>query len=208
MSIIASGPPNFDASDLPVLCPVLHHVNIKTNRQREMIDWYERVIGSQRVFKRHDIAFISNDAANHRIALASLRNYVEPDERESHIGMHHTGFEYRSMDELLLNYVRLKREGIMPVRCLDHGMTTSFYYRDPDGNRVELQCDNWDNWLQSTTFMREDPRFLEDPIGREVDPPKLIEARRAGLSPWEVHVAAYRGDLAPESVQARADGDS
>ena len=47
------------------------------------------------------------------------------------------------MDELLDTYQRLKSDGIVPHGCLDHGMTTSFYYVDPDGNSVELQCDNF-----------------------------------------------------------------
>jgi catechol-2,3-dioxygenase len=52
-------------------------------------------------------------------------------------------FEYTSCDELLDNYVRLKGLGIVPHASLDHGMTTSFYYVDPDGNSVELQYDNF-----------------------------------------------------------------
>ena len=41
------------------------------------------------------------------------------------------------MDDLLDTYVRLKADGIVPHACLDHGMTMSFYYVDPDGNSVE-----------------------------------------------------------------------
>jgi catechol-2,3-dioxygenase len=39
-------------------------------------------------------------------------------------------------------YTRLKALDITPHFTVDHGMTTSFYYVDPDGNSVELQCDN------------------------------------------------------------------
>jgi catechol-2,3-dioxygenase len=28
------------------------------------------------------------------------------------------------------------------TRPFNHGLTTSLYYRDPDGNKVELQVDN------------------------------------------------------------------
>jgi catechol-2,3-dioxygenase len=34
----------------------------------------------------------------------------------------------------------------VPQACLDHGMTLSFYYVDPDGNAVELQCDVFGDW--------------------------------------------------------------
>jgi hypothetical protein len=55
--------------------------------------------------------------------------------------------------------------------------------------------------------MHEDQRFLEDPVGKPIDPARLVRARQSGLSPWEVHLAAYRGDLAPELVD-RADGET
>ena len=199
-------PVKLDAPDLPVLCPVFHHINLKTNRLQEMVDWYATVTGTHETFRRHDIAFVTNDAANHRVAITANKPYDEPEGgRDAHVGLHHSAFEYRSLDELLQTWIRLEREGIVPEFCLDHGPTTSFYYRDPDANRVELQADNWDNSRQSGTFMRDDPRFREDPIGKPIDPAKLVEARHAGLSPWEIHVAAYRGDLGPEILQERTD---
>jgi catechol-2,3-dioxygenase len=95
--------------------------------------------------------------------------------------------------------VRLNAGGITPAFCFDHGPTTSFYYRDPDGNHVELQTDNWDNSRQSGVFVSTDPRFLEDPIGKPVDPAQLVQARQQGASPWELHVRSYAGELAPET---------
>lgn len=32
-------------------------------------------------------------------------------------------------------------------------MTLSFYYVDPDGNSVELQCDVFGDWAQSNQFI-------------------------------------------------------
>ena len=42
------------------------------------------------------------------------------------------------MGELLGNYRRLKAVGIMPVWCINHGITTSIYYADHDGTMLEL----------------------------------------------------------------------
>ena len=36
-------------------------------------------------------------------------------------------------------YARLKKAGIEPQFSINHGMTTSLYYPDPDKNMVELQ---------------------------------------------------------------------
>ena len=81
----------------------------------------------------------SNDAANHRIALGGLPAFETDPDRLKHEGLHHFAFEYGSLDELLGTYLRLERAGIMPHMVLDHGVTLSFYYLDPDGNSVELQ---------------------------------------------------------------------
>jgi len=43
--------------------PTMHHVNLKTNRLNEMIDWYASVIGTKVNFQFPGGAFISNDRA-------------------------------------------------------------------------------------------------------------------------------------------------
>jgi catechol-2,3-dioxygenase len=101
------------------------------------------------------------------------------------------------MDELLDAYVRLRDEGIVPHACLDHGMTMSFYYADPDGNSLELQADEFGDWARSKAFMLHAEAFTADPIGTQVDPERLVEARAAGTSADELHERAYLGEFAP-----------
>ena len=50
---------------------------------------------------------------------------------------------YAGLGDLLATYLRLKAHGILPHWPINHGVTTSMYYRDPDNNRVELQIDNF-----------------------------------------------------------------
>ena len=88
----------------------------------------------------------------------------------------------------------------MPAFCLDHGMTFSYYYRDPDGNHVELQADNFGDWAKSSAFMREGPEFHDDPIGQFVDPERVAEAAAAGASFEEIHARAMAGEFAPETA--------
>ena len=96
-------------------------------------------------------AWRSNDQAKHRLALLTAPALRDDPDKLTHTGMHHIGFEYGSLDALLDTYERLKAEGHTPHACLDHGMTTSFYSVDPDGNSVELQSDNFGgDWAQST----------------------------------------------------------
>jgi catechol 2,3-dioxygenase len=169
----------------------LHHVNLKTTRLQEMIDWYGLVLGMKALHAFEGGAWMSNDEANHRIALITGPAIEEDPQQIIHAGIHHSAFEYPALDDLLDTYVRLKGEGILPHAVLDHGMTLSFYYADPDGNSLELQVDNFGDWDKSSEFVREAPQFAANPIGEFVDADALVEARRGGASAEELHQRAY-----------------
>jgi catechol-2,3-dioxygenase len=177
--------------------PVLHHVNLKTTRLQEMIDWYATVVGMETLFQFPGGAWLSNDTANHRLALLTSPRMSDDSDKLVHTGIHHFAFEYGSIDELLEAYTRLKGHGINPHFTIDHGMTTSFYYVDPDGNSVELQVDNFGDWAESREFVRSSPEFAADPIGKLVDPEQIIAARKAGISFAELHRRGYAGEFPP-----------
>jgi catechol 2,3-dioxygenase len=187
------------STDRAVIHPKLHHVNFKTTRLQEMIDWYGVLLGTEVLFQNPFGAWISNDEANHRIALTAFPNLVDDPEKDTRTGLHHTAFEYAGFEELNASYLRLKQAGIVPDFCLDHGMTFSYYYRDPDGNHVELQVDNFDDWARSSAFMRESPEFHEDPIGQFVDPARVAEAYADGATFQEIHARAMAGGFAPDT---------
>ncbi len=168
------------ASD-KIIHPTLHHVNLKTTRLQEMIDWYGAVVGAKPNFQFPGGAFLTNDAANHRIALLGVPGLREDADKFAHTGMHHTAFEYDSFDDLMSSYERLKGLGILPQACLDHGLTTSLYYADPDQNFVELQFDNFGDWAKSTEWIRTSEEFRRDPIGTFFDPDLVLAAHRAGV---------------------------
>ncbi len=177
--------------------PVLHHVNLKTTRLQEMIDWYATVAGLTSIFQFPGGAWLTNDGANHRLALLTSSQMSDDADKLVHTGIHHIAFEYASIDDMLNAYTRLKELGIKPHMALDHGMTLSFYFVDPDGNSVELQIDNFGDWAQSTAWMRTSPDFAADPIGKFVDPDQIVAARKAGASHSEVHRRAYAGEFSP-----------
>jgi catechol 2,3-dioxygenase len=170
-----------------VIKPSLHHVNIKTTRLQEMIDWYIAVVGAKVNFRFPGGAFLSNDRANHRIAFLTVPGLHEHPEKIAHTGLHHTAFEYENFDDLMSSYARLKQRGIEPQVCLDHGLTTSLYYADPDQNLVELQVDNFSSWDLSSEWMRTSEDFRRDPIGSFFDPDLVLEAYRAGAPFAQLH---------------------
>jgi catechol 2,3-dioxygenase len=190
--------PTLEFEDQRVIAPTLHHVNLATRQLQAMIDWYGLVVGMRVVHRAEVGAWLSNDAANHRLALLDREQFRDDPEKIHRTGLRHTAFEYATIDELLASYVRLKDEGILPRFCIDHGMTISFYYADPDGNRVELQVDNYGDWAKSKDFMLHDPRFAADPLGPDIDPDALVEARRQDASLEELHERGYNGGFPVE----------
>jgi catechol-2,3-dioxygenase len=180
--------------------PTFHHFNLKTTRLQELIDWYAAVVGADVTFRDTTGAWLTNDAANHRIALLAFPDFVDDPEKETHTGMHHSAFEYGSFEELNASYLRLREEGIEPDICIDHGMTLSYYYKDPDGNHVELQVDAFGDWSASKQWMHTSPEFEANPIGVFVDPAQIAAAAAAREPFAEIHRRAMAGELSPEQA--------
>ena len=95
---------------------------MRTGRLAEMIDWYTAVIGGECTFRANEVAWMTNDAANHRIAFLAAPTIVDDDDRRHHSGMHHTAFEYDSFDDLMASWKRLDEHGISPSFSLDDGL--------------------------------------------------------------------------------------
>ena len=64
------------------------------------------------------------------------------------------------------------------------------YYRDPDGNMVELQIDNFATPDEATDYMR-GPEYSADPIGPSFDAEELAKAYKAGTPPSELTTRAW-----------------
>lgn len=173
--------------------PPLHHINLKTVRFEEMIDFYVKVIGVEVIFKNEFAAFTSNDDAHHRVVFMMLDGMHNDPDKIPHTGLHHTAFDYGSLTDLSATYERLRDEGIMPHMAVDHGMAMAVYYSDPDGNSVELQVDNFPTQREAQEYMRNSPEFRADPFGKYFDPELVVQELARGLSHEEIHVKAWKG---------------
>lgn len=185
------------AQNRQIIRPALHHINLKTTRLQAMIDWYSLVVGMRIMFRNAGGVWLTNDRANHRLTLLTSPQLSDDPDQSIHAGIHHCAFEYSTIDELLSTYTRVKAAGIEPYVCLDHGMTTSFYYTDPDGHFVELLVDNFGSWEESGEWMRTSAQFAADPNGAFIDPEQLVAAHQAGVSFHELHRRAYAGEFRP-----------
>jgi catechol 2,3-dioxygenase len=179
--------------------PTLHHVTLKTTRLKEMIDWYDAVVGLKPQYVAPVGAWLTNDAANHRLALLAFPGISDDVDKDSHTGIHHMAFEFSSLDELFENFARLRTLRIAPSLCLDHGITISMYYADPDRNVVELQVDNFHDWAKSSEYMRTAREFAANPLGVLFDPGRAYDAFKAGETHEELHRAMMGGHLMPDA---------
>jgi catechol-2,3-dioxygenase len=155
----------------------LAHVVRRTARFDEMVAWYRTVFGAEIAHADTTLAFLSYDDEHHRFAIANLPGLEERPAFAA--GTDHIAFTYADLGDLLYTYARLARDGIVPFWCVNHGPTTSMYYKDPDGNRVELQVDNFATADECNQWMRSG-EFAANPIGVVFDPEELVARYRAG----------------------------
>ena len=183
-----------------IIRPAFHHVTIKTSRLQQMVDWYRVVLGVEVTFQDDNNAWTTNDEANHRVAFLSVPGLSEDPDKVGHTGMHHSAFEYATFADLMASYERLRGEAILPAFCLDHGLTISIYYKDPEGNFVELQSDNFGDWKLSSHFMRTSEDFRSNPIGTFFDPEKVWQAHCEGQPFKTMQQSIRAGKFRPEVV--------
>jgi len=153
------------------------HVVLRTRQISVLSDWYAMVLGAKTVFSSDFAAFLTYDDEHHRIALLALPDVV--DRPQNALGLDHFAYTFDSLGDLLQTYKRLRGEGILPAWTINHGATTSMYYDDPDGNRVELQIDNFQTLEEANEFMLSEV-FEKNPVGVEFDPERLLERYEQG----------------------------
>jgi catechol 2,3-dioxygenase-like lactoylglutathione lyase family enzyme len=185
----------------------ISHLAIGTNNFEAVADWWQTVLNMEPSLDGEGMRFMAfNTVEHHKIVVFDFQD-IKSRTRETieHTGMHHIAFTYASFGELAATYLRLKEEGIMPWRGINHGTSFALDYYDPDLNNCELQCScfpseegEWDElneWLATGAFNR-------NPIGVLFDMEDAIRAYEAGVDVREI-VSPYTmgvGDHVPEDL--------
>jgi catechol-2,3-dioxygenase len=153
------------------------HIVLRSKHFEQTIAWYKTVLGVEVVHENPMICFVTYDDEHHRLAFINAANSEQAP--PGAVGTDHFAYAYATFGDLMQTYKRLRAEGIVPGISINHGPTTSFYYKDPDGMGVELQVDNFASeaelkgWMQSGAFER-------NPIGVVFDADKLLERYENG----------------------------
>jgi catechol-2,3-dioxygenase len=165
----------------------LAHFGLRTRDLPAAIDWYGRVLGAQVRFQNDLAAFMSFDEEHHRFVLWD--DGETADKPGNARGVDHIGFGCGGPSELAGEYERLKRLGITPTMSVNHHFTSSLYYHDPDGNEVEITCDNMPSKAECSAFMTTlaMSEIMQPPFfGNEFDPEELLHLRDSGASEQEM----------------------
>lgn len=160
----------------------ISHYGIRAQRFKEMIKWYKTVSRAKIQHENEFLAFMTFDEEHHRLVIFEDAATVARPENAA--GVDHVGYGLASFGDLVSTYERLKVEGITPFLPLNHMFTTSLYYRDPDGNDVELSVDNFPTKEECDAFVRSEQmvEIGRPPFGHTFDPDVLARLYHQGVS--------------------------
>ena len=166
------------------------HLVVKTARFGETIRFYRTMFAAEIAFRNRRFCFLTYDHEHHRIAIIRMPRPLRVLGALNRIGrkfygIDHVAYTFEDLHQLMKVYERMKRVGYRPLWATNHGTTTVLYYEDPDGNRLELQVDNFDTpeelqaWYASGAFERNN-------VGVNFDPELMLEQLRAGVPEKEL----------------------
>lgn len=162
---------------------IFAHFVVQTSQYETVRDWYRTLLNAEIVHEKGGLCFMTYDDEHHRLAVKHVPNLSR--KTPDIAGVTHFAYAYADLGKLLSTYRRLKAGGITPYWSINHGPTTSMYYRDPDGLEIELQVDNFATKEEVSEFFAS-PEFSSNPIGVKFDPEELIKSYEAGTPDAEL----------------------
>lgn len=157
----------------------LAHVVLRVSDLQRSRAWYMSLLQAWPTFDNEMLCFLTYDDEHHRIGLIAQPALEPADDAKA--GIEHIAFTFATLAQLLATFRRLKAEQILPFWSINHGPTVSLYYKDPDGNRVELQVDVFDGAEELRSFF-ESGAYARNFMGIRFDPELLIARYEAGES--------------------------
>ncbi|TEA18777.1 Biphenyl-2,3-diol 1,2-dioxygenase 2 [Colletotrichum sidae] len=165
------------------------HIGLRTRSPERMIDFYQRLVGAKVVLANDSISVLAWDQEHHRLAL--LHDKTAVPKQENAAGFDHVALKFASVKDLVQVYRAGKEAGIMPKFCLNHGVSTSLYYSDPDGNKIEMLIEAYDNADEVQKHMKNlDPANVK---AVRLDPEELLRRVDAGESNESLRKAGFIG---------------
>lgn len=162
------------------------HFGIRAQHFEETLAWWQVALRARIQIRTAAAAFLAFDDDHHRLVIWTDDATTARDPEAA--GVDHIAFELSGFEMLADEYERLRREGIEPALPVNHRFTTSIYYRDPEGNELELSVDNFVTKVEGSDWVRSEAmeELLVPPFGDPFDPEELVRLVRNGASREEL----------------------
>lgn len=183
--------PEFDERS-PLRPARFGHIVLRSAQFAEMAAFYKTFLNAKPLFETAFITFLTYDEEHHRLLVALDPNAKPRDPAAA--GMAHFAYLYDSLADLMSAYARLRDEGITPAYCVNHGFQFSLYYHDPDGNEVEIGCDNFASREEMNAWFDEG-HFAKNVYGYEFDPEAVYQLHADGTPDAAIYRGTYGGEL-------------
>ena len=138
------------------------HVVIKMRDLDAAKSFYRDILGMKITDEREDFGvFFRFDDYHHDIAVFKVDTDADSP-RQNQVGLAHIALLADSFDTVKSMYQTLKAHNVPIVRTVDHGITKSVYFQDPEGNELEIYCEAPGvDWHDVETIIVRDPMDLE-----------------------------------------------
>jgi catechol 2,3-dioxygenase len=134
------------------------HLVLNVTDVERSTKFYRDVVGFQLARYRPNGtgAFLTCGAVHHNLALFKAPEGAQP-QQKGQIGLNHFAFKVENYQDLQEAHKRLVAASAVIDHIVDHGMTRSVYFLDPDGIMMELYCDTFDTDAEGLAFMKSTP---------------------------------------------------
>jgi catechol 2,3-dioxygenase len=118
------------------------HVHLKVSNLERSIAFYRNVMGFALQQRYGDqAAFLSAGGYHHHIGLNTWDSLGGTPSPQGHTGLYHTAFLYPDRVALGAALAQVLAAGVDLDGAADHGVSEAIYFRDPDGNGIEIYRD-------------------------------------------------------------------
>ncbi|MBM3222195.1 MAG: biphenyl-2,3-diol 1,2-dioxygenase [Candidatus Tectomicrobia bacterium] len=138
------------------------HVVIKMRDLDAAKRFYGDILGMHITDEREGFGvFFRFDDYHHDIAVFKVNADAAAPEKNQ-VGLAHIALIADSFDTVKAMYQKLKAHDVPIVRTVDHGVTRSVYFKDPEGNELEIYCEVPEvDWHTVDTIIKADPIDLD-----------------------------------------------